>query len=63
QMDVLMECVKSLLQQQDPGEKLKEMGQVIKKVFRLMPSGKHMSGRTIGRLGPTPSLSRKYCPC
>lgn len=63
QMDVLMECVKSLLQQQDPGEKLKEMGQVIKKVFRLMPSGKHMSGRTIGRLGPTPSLSRKYCHC
>jgi len=58
-----MEYVKSLLQQQDPGKKLKEMGQIIKKVFQLIPSGKHMSGRTIGRLGPTLSLSRKYCPC
>ena len=63
QMDVLLECVKSLLQQEDPGEKLKEMGQVIKNVFRLMPSGKHMNGRTMGRLESTPSLSRKYCPC
>ncbi|WP_221898515.1 hypothetical protein [Bathymodiolus japonicus methanotrophic gill symbiont] len=26
---------------------------------RLMPSGKHMIGRDLGRLGPTPSL--KYC--
>ena len=63
QMDVLLECVKSLLQQEDPGEKFKEMGQVIKNVFRLMPSGKHMNGRTMGRLESTPSLSRKYCPC
>ena len=63
QMDVLMECLKDLLQQQDPGEKLKEMGQAIKDVFRLMPSGKHMSGRILGRLEPTPSLSAKYCSC
>ena len=63
QMDVLLESVKSLLQQENPGEKLKKMGQVIKDVFRLMPSGKHMSGRAMGRLEPTHSLSFKNCPC
>jgi len=62
QMDILLESVKSLLQQQDPGEKLKEMGQLIKDVFRLMPSKKHMSGRAMGRLEPTPSLSFRCCP-
>lgn len=63
QMDVLMVCFEFLLQQQDPGEKLKEMGQAIKDVFQLIPSGKHMSGRILGRLKPTPSLSAKYCSC
>ena len=63
QMDVLMACFKSLLQQQNSGEKLKEMGQAIKDVFQLIPSGKHMSGRILGRLKPTPSLSAKYCSC
>lgn len=61
QMDVLLRSVKSLLQQENPGEKLKEMGQIIKDVFQLMPSAKHMSGRSMGRLEPTPSLSLKYC--
>lgn len=63
QMDILMVCFEFLLQQQDPGEKLKEMGQAIKDVFQLIPSGKHMSGRILGRLKPTPSLSAKYCSC
>jgi hypothetical protein len=62
-MDVLLESIKCLLEQQDVGEKLKEMGQVIKDVFHLMPSKKHMSGRVMGRLESTPSLSSKYCPC
>eukprot|EP00831_Metopus_contortus_P002555 TRINITY_DN10932_c0_g1_i2.p1 TRINITY_DN10932_c0_g1~~TRINITY_DN10932_c0_g1_i2.p1 ORF type:complete len:253 (-),score=17.84 TRINITY_DN10932_c0_g1_i2:453-1211(-) len=59
QMDVLLESVKSLLQEQNPGSKLKEMVQVIKDLFCLMPSKKHMSGRPMGRLEPTPSLSLK----
>jgi len=60
-MDVLIECIKSLLQQPNPGKKLKEMGQVIKDVFKLMPSRKHMNGRAMGRLEPTSSLKLKYC--
>lgn len=63
QMDALLEFVKSLLQQQNVGDKLKEMGQAVKDVFRLMPSGKHMNGRDMGRLEPTPSLTRRCCLC
>lgn len=63
QMDVLLESIKCLLGQQDIGEKLKDMGQVIKDVFQLMPSKKHMSGKAMGRLEPTPSLLSKRCAC
>jgi len=63
QMEVLLKSIKSLLQQENPGEKIKRMGQVIKDVFQLMPSGKHMSGKVMGRLEPTPSLSLKYRFC
>ncbi|WP_221897689.1 hypothetical protein [Bathymodiolus japonicus methanotrophic gill symbiont] len=59
QMDVLLEFITSLLEFPDPGDKLKELGELIKDVFQLMPSGKHMIGRDLGRLEPTPSL--KYC--
>ncbi|WP_221898631.1 hypothetical protein [Bathymodiolus japonicus methanotrophic gill symbiont] len=59
QMDVLLEFITSLLEFPDPGDKLKELGELIKDVFQLMPSGKHMIGRDLGRLEPTRSL--KYC--
>ncbi|WP_221895835.1 hypothetical protein [Bathymodiolus japonicus methanotrophic gill symbiont] len=59
QMDVLLEFITSLLEFPDPGDKLKELGELIKDVFQLMPSGKHMIGRDLGRLEPT--LSLKYC--
>ncbi|GFO73087.1 transposase, IS701 family [Bathymodiolus japonicus methanotrophic gill symbiont] len=59
QMDVLLEFITSLLEFPDPGDKLKELGELIKDVFQLLPSGKHMIGRDLGRLGPTASL--KYC--
>ncbi|WP_221894170.1 hypothetical protein [Bathymodiolus japonicus methanotrophic gill symbiont] len=50
QMDVLLEFIMSLLEFPDPGDKLKELGELIKDVFQLMPSGKHMIGRDLGRL-------------
>ncbi|WP_230987978.1 hypothetical protein [Bathymodiolus japonicus methanotrophic gill symbiont] len=59
QIDVLLEFITSLLEFPDPGDKLKELGELIKDVFQLMPSGKNMIGRDLGRLGPTASL--KYC--
>ena len=63
QMETLLEFVKSLLQQPNPGEKLKEVGELINNIFQLMPSGKHMSGRDLGRLEATPSLVNKCCAC
>ncbi|WP_230987944.1 hypothetical protein [Bathymodiolus japonicus methanotrophic gill symbiont] len=39
QMDVLLEFITSLLEFPDPGDKLKELGELIKDVFQLMPSG------------------------
>jgi hypothetical protein len=56
QMDALLEFISSLLEHTDPGKQLKKLGQMIKEVFQLIPSDKHMSGRDLGRLCPTPAL-------
>jgi len=55
-METLLEFINSLLQQENVGDKLKELGDKIKEIFQLMPSKKHMSGINLGRLEPTPSL-------
>ncbi|WP_340123178.1 hypothetical protein, partial [Methylobacter svalbardensis] len=56
QMEVLIEFIKALLEDKNPAAKLKELAGLIDEVFQLMPSGKHMVGRDLGRLGPTVSL-------
>jgi len=56
QMDVLLEFIKTLLEQQNPADKLKELAGLVDDVFQLMPSGKHRVGRDLGRLEPTASL-------
>ena len=56
QMDVLLEFIKTLLEHHNPAEKLKELIDLIDHVFQLMPSGKHMVGRDLGRMEPTASL-------
>ncbi len=56
QMDVLLEFIKTLLEHQNPADKLKELAILVDEVFQLMPSGKHMVGRDLGRLEPTASL-------
>jgi len=56
QMDVLLEFIKTVLEHQNPAEKLKEIADLIDPVFQLMPSGKHMVGRYLGRMEPTASL-------
>jgi len=58
-MDVLLEFIKTLLEHQNPAEKLKELAVLVDDVFQLMPSGKHMVGRDLGCLEPTVSLW--YC--
>jgi hypothetical protein len=56
QLDVLLEFIKALLEQQNPAEKLKELAELVKEVFQLMPSQKHMVGRDLGRLEASASL-------
>ena len=56
QMDVLLEFIKALLGHQNPADKLKELAELVDDVFQLMPSGKHMVGRDLGRIEPTASL-------
>ena len=56
QMDVLLVFIKSVLEQQNPADKLKELAGLVDEVFQLMPSGKHLVGRDLGRLEPTASL-------
>ena len=63
QMEGLLEFIQFLLQQDNAGKKLEELGKKVKEFFQLVPSSKHMSGRDLGRLEPTPSLSYKACVC
>jgi hypothetical protein len=56
QLDVLLEFIKALLEQQNPAEKLKELAELVKEVFQLMPSQKHMIGRDLGRLESSATL-------
>ncbi|MDD5323661.1 MAG: transposase [Methylococcales bacterium] len=56
QMEVLLEFIKTLLEHQNPAEKLKELAVLVNDVFQLMPSGKHMVGRDLGCMEPTASL-------
>jgi hypothetical protein len=56
QMDVLLEFIKTLLEHQNPAEKLKELAGLVDNVFQLMPSSKHRVGRDLGCLEQTASL-------
>ena len=59
QMDVLLEFIKKLLEHPTPGDKIKELAELIDDTFQLMPSDKHMVGKNLGRLESTPSLSHR----
>jgi hypothetical protein len=56
QMESLLTHVEQLLQSTNPAAQLTQMAELVREFFTLKPSGKHMSGRNLGRLEPTPSL-------
>jgi hypothetical protein len=56
QIDVLLDFIKTLLEHQNPADKLKELAGLVDDVFQLMPSGKHMVGRDLGCIEPPASL-------
>jgi hypothetical protein len=63
QMDALVDVIRGIVDADDPHKKLYEIVEVMKKLFPLRNSAKHMNGRDLGRLEPTPSLQHRAEAC
>ena len=59
QMETLLQYIERLLRSANPAEQLIRLASLVGEFFALQPSGKHMSGRNLGRLAPTPSLKHR----
>jgi hypothetical protein len=55
-VDSLVQFFRDVLSSENPQEQLDLVAQRAKEVFTLNESSKHMVGRDLGRLEPTPSL-------
>ena len=62
-MEALVEVIRGIVNAQNPHEKLDAMVAIAKKLFPLNSSAKHMNGRDLGRLEPTPSLKYRAAAC
>ena len=62
-MDALAEVIRDLVDTPNPHDKLDNIIEGMKKLFPLRDSRKHMSGRNLGRLEPTPSLKYRAEAC
>jgi hypothetical protein len=58
-VDSLFGLIRELIPLNDPEDKLEELCRKVKELFDLKPSKKHMGGRDLGRLEPSPSLKYK----
>lgn len=54
--EAFLDCVRQILAADDPAGPFEQLAETLKTLFPLAPSSKHMSGRDLGRLEPTPSL-------
>ena len=54
--EAFLDCVRQILAADDPAGQFEQLAETLKTLFPLAPSSKHMSGRDLGRLEPTPSL-------
>ena len=55
-MESLMQCLWDVVSSEEPVMAFQQLTMHVKEVFTLRDSGKHMVGRDLGRLEPTPSL-------
>ncbi len=55
-IESLLTTIQTVLNDEDPEQKLAEMADQLTKLFPLATSEKHMAGRELGRQEPTPSL-------
>ena len=59
QMEALVVGIKQIVPTPNPAKQLALLTQSVKDFFVLRPSSKHMSGKDLGRLEPTPSLKHR----
>ena len=62
-MDALLDVIRGIVDADDPHKKLDEIVAVAKRIFPLQDSAKHMNGKELGRLEPTPSLKYRAEAC
>jgi hypothetical protein len=55
-VDSLLSTIRDILDSDDPEDTFEQLKQSLKELFTLNISGKHMVGRELGRLDPTPAL-------
>lgn len=59
-IECFLEFVRDMVADDDPNRKLDDLAELLKnEIYQLMPSSKHMAGRNLGRLEPSPSLKHK----
>ncbi len=58
-VDSLLAVIRDLLATDPPEQRLAQLADTLAQQFALVPSEKHMAGRDLGRLEPTPSLKYK----
>jgi hypothetical protein len=52
----LVQVIRDLLAADDPPARLRQLAETLHELYPASPSSKHMIGRDLGRLEPTPSL-------
>ena len=62
-MDALASVLRGIVDADDPQRTLDEIVAVVKRIFLLRDSAKHMSGKNLGTLEPTPSLKYRAEAC
>ncbi len=58
-VDFLFDLIHKMLASENPKETFNQLNLKVKELFELQPSKKHMIGRDLGRLEPSPSLKYK----
>jgi hypothetical protein len=62
-MEALIDVIRGMVDAEDPHQPLDEIIAVAKRLFPLRDSAKHLNGRDLGRLEPTPSLKYRAAAC
>jgi hypothetical protein len=62
-VEALIEAIRDIVNAENPQQRLEEILTAAKPLFSLRDSAKHMNGRDLGRLEPTPSLKYRAAAC